>query len=45
MYPQVTTAKFKVMNVIPRHGDSGKVEHIELALEKEKHHLILGLLY
>jgi hypothetical protein len=35
MYPQVTTAKFKVMNVIPRHGDSGKVEHIELALEKE----------
>ena len=30
VYPQVVTAKFKVMNVVPRHGDGGKVEHVEL---------------
>lgn len=35
VYPQVVTAKYKIMNVIPRHGDRGKVEYVELALEKE----------
>ncbi len=35
VYPQVITAKFKIMNVVPRHGDFGKVEFIELFLEKE----------
>lgn len=35
VFPSVITAKYKVVNVVPRHGDGGKVEYIELALEKE----------
>lgn len=35
VYPQVITGQFKIMNCIPRHGEFGKVEYVELNLEKE----------
>ena len=33
--PLVRTAKWKVLTVVPYHGDGGRVEMIELGLEKE----------
>jgi len=35
VFPQVITEQFKILNVTPRHGEMGKVEFIELNMEKE----------
>jgi hypothetical protein len=34
-YPQIRTAKWKIINVTPIHGDFGRVEYFVLALDKE----------
>lgn len=34
-YPLVRTAKWKILTVTPRFGDFGRVEYMELGLEKE----------
>lgn len=33
--PAVRTSKWKILNVVPLHGDFGRVEFFELSLEKE----------
>lgn len=34
-FPNVRDSKWKIMNVVPLHGDFGRVEFFELTLEKE----------
>lgn len=35
LYPMVRTAKWKILTVTPRFGDFGRIEYIELGIEKE----------
>jgi hypothetical protein len=35
VFPQIITEQFKIINVVPRFGEMGKVEFIELNMEKE----------
>ena len=35
VFPQIVTEQFKIINVVPRFGEMGKVEFVELNMEKE----------